>query len=92
MLTAPPPSNGIDAIIDAALHHVEGQQVLRSLLAGKPWCESFGWGGGTYPETWIGNAKGIEFSGEIIRPSRIMIRAREYRDESSKELGQMKLF
>jgi DNA modification methylase len=77
--SAAPPANGIDKVIDEALHHVAGQQVLRELLAGKSWGEAFGVGGSGGPNGhWEGNAKGIHLSGEIIKPKRIMVRVKEY--------------
>jgi hypothetical protein len=78
------PETEIDnAVIDAALHHVENQYVLRQLLEGKPWREAFGIGGCSHPVAWMGDAKGIEIywateNARLIKPARILERARQY--------------
>lgn len=72
-----------NAVIDAALHHVENQAVLRALLEGKPWSDAFGIGGGAQPVPWQGDSKGIvvNFGSDnprLIKPAQILKRAKEY--------------
>jgi hypothetical protein len=74
-----------DSIIDAALHHVQNQQVLRDFLSGKSWGESFGIGG-RYDKFghWQGDSKGITIfekdgTQTLIKPTQILNRARQYK-------------
>lgn len=82
--SAEPPLNDEDLIIDHALHHVEGQHVLRSLLSGQSWGEAFGIGGGSVGKgiIWDGSAKGLVVTGHptisTIKPKRISERAAQY--------------
>lgn len=81
-LFADPHEEAVNRVIDAALHHVENQHVLRQLLAGVPWPKAFGIGGASSRDGfWQGNAKGIEWNGQIIRPERILQRAKEYSEK-----------
>jgi DNA modification methylase len=77
-----------DQVIDAALSHVEDWQVLRSLLAGKSWGESFGTGGGSQPVRWEGHAKGLTYYQDDkptqIKPAAIAKRVFQYRTGFSK--------
>ncbi len=84
--TAPDAASDEDRVIDAALHHVAEQDVLRKLLAGRSWPEAFGGPGGMGFKgfMWHGDAKGIRIQcGEEesyqIKPARILERARQYR-------------
>lgn len=79
-----PEQSARTAVIDAALHHVENQAVLRDLLAGKiSWGQVFGLGGQCGPNMahWDGDAKGIHWHTAdgivLIRPAEILARARE---------------
>jgi hypothetical protein len=72
-----------DMVIDAALHHVENQAVLRAVLDGKPWGQAFGNGGSSHPVMWQSDARGIEVfwatdSARLIKPAQILERAKLY--------------
>lgn len=56
---APPAADLRTRLIDAALHFVEQQDVLRRLKEGQPWPQAFGIGGATHPTYWDGHSKGI---------------------------------
>lgn len=74
-----------DMVIDAALHSVENQAVLRALLDGKSWSEAFGNGGGPRPVRWDGSPIGIEVHApdgtRVIKPAQILERAEKYRQK-----------
>lgn len=77
---APPPPDLPDMVIDEAFHLVENQSVLRRLLDGESWGDSFGVAGRSTPDglSWDGNAKGIKHDGKLIKPPRILQRAKQY--------------
>lgn len=84
----PPLDSEIDAqVIDRALNFVEGQAVLRALLAGKSWGEAFGsYGGSSSPVRWDGTPKGIEIwpgseNARFIKPAQILERAKLYKEK-----------
>lgn len=78
-----------DMVIDAALHHVESQAVLRAVLDGKPWGQAFGNGGGSHPTFWWGDSNGIELrlpdgGTHVIKPAQIAERAKMYQPRVEK--------
>lgn len=81
-LTAIPPADETEAVIDEALHHVANQWVLRQMLSGEAWARAFGIGGRYSQFDWSGDAKGISLRhGEnttLIKPARILERVKQY--------------
>jgi len=81
----PPAKTEDEAVMDRALNFVEGQAVLKALLAGKSLKVAFGGpGGSTHPVMWQADAKGIEVhwateNARMIKPPAIVDRARQYR-------------
>lgn len=74
------------AVIDAALHHIENQHVIREIQAGTSWSEAFGGpGGSTHPFRWEADANGIRVLIEpprLIKPARIVARAKEFKQSN----------
>lgn len=87
---APSPVDHVERVIDEALHHVEKQHVLRSIIAGKSWGEAFGIGGaGRAGCQWEGNTKGIRMYSPCgteapIKPKRINERVAQYKPVTQK--------
>lgn len=86
--TFTPSIDPVEMVIDAALHHVAEQYVVRKLKEGATWGEAFGIGGGMIgTQMWEADAKGIRVNGEdkpSIKPKRIMQRLDQYKERPQK--------
>lgn len=84
----PPPAASMDDhVIDRALCHVQGHYVLRQIIAGKSWSESFGTGGSSVPVTWFGDSAGLHITENetrrTIKPAAIVARAKQWREKQA---------